>query len=211
MTMRTNQAILAILSLLCLCADKPAAYHNDFKKAAVGNVPDDLMVLYGAFAVAQVDNNKVLELAGEPLESFGLLYGPSAAAGEISARIWGKSTGRRFPEFGIGAGDAGGYKLWLVPGQARIELRKGDIPKASAPYRQWKSGSWTRLRLRLGKTAQGGWKIEGKAWPDGAKESATWDVSVEDAQAPVAGRASAWGTPYSGQPIRFDDLSFSPG
>ena len=49
----------------------PTAYTNDFEKAEVGKVPDELMVLDGTFAVREVDGNKCLELAPDPVGSYG--------------------------------------------------------------------------------------------------------------------------------------------
>ena len=83
-------------------------------------------MLDGTFAVRQVDANKCLELAGDPLGSFAALFGPDGMIGaDVSARIQGFPQGKRFPEFGIGAGGPGGYKLFAVPGQHRIELPQG--------------------------------------------------------------------------------------
>ena len=203
--------VACFLCLSCLCADSAAPYASNFDKAEVGKVPEEFVVLSGTFTITQADGKKVLELAGEPLDSSGLLFGPENAVGaDVTARIWGQAIGRRFPEFAIGAGDAGGYKLWIIPGQAKLELRKAETPVASATYRQWKSGVWTRLRLHVSKS-DGGWKIEGKAWPDGAAEPQKWDLALTDPQEPPKGRASLWGAAFSGQPIRFDDLRFTPG
>jgi hypothetical protein len=210
--MRRSHSIAALLCVLCLCAGAPPGkYVNNFEQTKPGPVPEELMVLNGGFTIAQMEGNHVLELAGQPLESDGLLFGPAEATTcEVAARIWAASVGRRFPEIGIGSNDVAGYKLWLSPGQALLELRKGEQPGASAPYREWKSGTWTQLRLRVSKTADGKWTIEGKAWPDGKPEPKQWMLMMQDIEAPVAGRASIWGTPYSGQPIRFDDLNVTP-
>jgi len=125
-----------------LMRTNPVAYSNDFEKAEVGKVPDEFMVLDGPFAVRQVDGNKCLELTGDPIGAFGALFGPAGVSGsEVSARIWASPTGKRFPEFGIGANDAGGYKLMLLPGQNVVELRKGEEPLATAPFK------WTALHL----------------------------------------------------------------
>jgi len=202
--------IVCCVCLACLCADKPAEYVNDFEKTPLGKVPDDILVLSGPFSVARVDNNNLVELAGEPIDSYALLFGPAGAVGgEVSARISSASSGRRYPEFGIGCNDAGGYKLWMLPGQARVELRKGDTVKTSIPCRDWKSGAWMHLKLRVAKEGSA-WKIQAKVWAEGATEPMQWALSVDDAQAPAPGRASLWGNPYSGQPIRYDDLRFTP-
>ena len=168
------------------------------------------MILNGAFEVVQIDGNKSLELSPDPLETDGFLFGPSGmVGGTVSARIWGAASGRRFPEFGIGANDAGGYKLIVVPAQGILELRKGDEPKGSVPF-SWKPETWTRLQLRVSKLADDKFQIDGKAWPDGAAEPKDFSISTQDTQAPPPGRASAWGMPYSEKPIRFDDLSSAP-
>lgn len=196
-----------------MCADKPAApdtYANDFEQAALGKPADEFLILNGTFTVAAVDGKKCLELAADPLDGDGLLFGPAGKlSGEVTARIWGSATGRRFPEFGVGAWDAGGYKLILVPAQGILELRKGDDAKASSPF-VWKSETWTRFRLRITKLADGKFQIDGKAWPDGSPEPQAWAVSVQDSDALSAGRASVWGMPYSGKPIRFDHLGYKP-
>src|SRR5258708_672354 len=49
---------------------KPAEkilYENNFEKAEIGKVPDDLLVLEGAFVVQEESGNKFLELPGAPL------------------------------------------------------------------------------------------------------------------------------------------------
>ncbi|MDB5303295.1 MAG: hypothetical protein JWM97_844 [Phycisphaerales bacterium] len=205
-----NSFLVVLFCGLCLCADAapaPPLYSNDFENAPVGKVPDDLMILNGTFAVAQEAGNKFLELAPDPMDGDGLLFGPAdVTACEVAARIRSSASGRRFPEFGIGSNDAGGYKLIVVPAQGIIELHRADETKASATF-AWKSGAWTHLRLRVSKDESGKWKVQGKAWTEGSPEPGEWAVNFDDTEAPPAGRASAWGTPYAGKPIRFDDLS----
>ena len=125
-------------------------------------------------------------------------------------RAWSKTSGRRFPEFGIGVGDIGGYKLMFLPAQKKLELRKNDQVVAAGAYESaWESGTWTTLRLRVAK-AGNGWKVEGKAWPSDGMEPAKPTVSLDVTEAPQPGRASIWAAPFSGQPIRFDDLTAAP-
>jgi hypothetical protein len=94
----------------------------------------------------------------------------------------------------------------MAPAKGELELFKGDERVAYAKC-EWKSGTWTQLRLQLRKPATGEWRVEGKAWPEGAAEPKSWMISFAENTEPVAGRATIWGSPYSGQPIRFDDLS----
>jgi hypothetical protein len=187
-------------------------YHSDFSAAEIGKLPADVQAVTGGFTVAEFEKDKVLELPGEPLDVFGLLFGPAEQVDtDVRARAWGASSGRRYPEFGVGTGDVGGYRLLLLPGQKKLELRKGDDAVTSVDASQpWKSGTWAWLRLRVSKKGEGRWTVEGKWWPAGASEPEAWQISHEAGETPQAGRASVWAIPFSGTPIRFDDLSAAP-
>jgi hypothetical protein len=205
---------LVFLSFSTLSADPPAtnagAYFNDFEHAAKGKPGDEFTILAGDFVIREEAGNSFLELPGNPLDTFGLLFGPGDSATlDVSARIWADATGKRTPEFGIGSNDTGGYKLWLWPARGTIELRKADDAHASKPF-AWKPATWLRLRLRCRQTGPKLWHIEGKAWPDGTPEPADWLLSFDDSEEPSPGKASIWGVPFSGKPIRFDDLSAAP-
>jgi hypothetical protein len=180
-------------------------YQADFDKAEVGKIPTDLLVLDGAFAVQQEGANRFLELPGAPLESYGFLFGPTEKDGiAASARIYATSKGRRYPTFALGLDGVGGYRLQVSPGKKLLELCRGEDVKASVPY-QWESGKWTELRLRVLKSGTG-WRVEGKAWQEGAPPPTSWTISTDDAEDLPAGRGAIFASPYSGTPIRFDDL-----
>jgi hypothetical protein len=189
-----------------IAADTAAWYQNNFEKAEVDQVPDDMLVLDGGFAVKEEGGNKFLELPGAPLETFGVLFGPTEGSGlSVGARIHGVGKGRRFPTFAVGLNGVGGYKLQVTPAKKLLELIKGEEVVTSAPF-TWDSGSWTRLRLQCRKVKDGEFKLEGKAWKHGEAEPPAWQIShAETAEAP-AGRPSVWGMPFAGTPIRFDDL-----
>ena len=208
------------LSLACLCLAVLAAapsgdaprYANGFAKAAPGKLDDkEFLVLAGAFEVKDVDGERLVELSPHPMESYGLLFGPAGeATGGASSRVWGATTGRRHPEFGVGTNDAGGYRLWVMPRVNRVEIRKADETVATAPYEKWKTGTWTHLRIAVSNAGEGAWRVQGKAWPGGEAEPKEWTISFDDTAEPPAGRASVWGNPYSDEPIRFDDLAVTP-
>jgi len=185
-------------------------YSNGFDKADSGKVPEDLMVLEGGFAVQEEGGNKFLELPGAPLETFGLLFGPTETENvSASARFYGTGKGRRFPTFALGLNGVGGYKLQMSPGKKALELVKGENEVlATVPY-TWESGAWTTMRLQVRKIADGQWQIEGKAWKHGGTEPAKWLITHTEKTAPIPGRAGVWGMPYSSTPIRFDDLAVS--
>lgn len=198
----------AVLAALPLCAAEPI-YKNDFEAAAVDKAPADVMVMAGSFEVKQDGANKVLELPGEPLDTFGMLFGPSSKDDvSASARFFGTKKGRKFPTFGISLNGVGGYRLQVSPAKNMLEFVKGDEPKLGVPF-TWASDTWTSLRVIVRK-AGAGWVIEGKAWPAGSPEPEKPLISVEEKAEPTAGRAGIWGSPYAGTPIRFDDLLIAP-
>jgi hypothetical protein len=200
--------LLLLIAVAAPAGDAPL-YSNDFSKAELGALPDtDFLVLAGSFAVKDFEGDRVLELAGAPLDSLGMLFGPKAtdATSTVSARIWGATTGRRFPEFGLGSNDASGYKLWLMPRLKRVAIRKGDQTLVQANYEHWQTSTWTRLRLQVRKSGENAWIVRGKVWPAGAAEPNDWGISFQEREAPSPGRASVWANTYSSQPIRFDDL-----
>ena len=184
----------------------PVLYRSDFSQTAVGKVPEDMMVLGGDFAVRAIDGKKVLELPGEPLETFGVLFGPTRVDGlAVAARVYGVAKGRRYPTFGVGVGGVGGFKVQVAPGRKTLELLKGDESVASVSY-TWTPGTWTSVALQVRQVAPGRWRAEGKAWPAESAEPSEWMVRAEDTTAPPSGRPSLWGLPYSEQPIEYDEL-----
>ena len=192
---------------VALAADAQPLYQNDFEKGAVGTVPEDFMVLEGAFKVQQEGGNKFLELPGAPLDTYGLLFSSTEKDGlAVSARIFGTSKGRRFPTFAVGLNGGGGFKLQVSPAKGAIELLKGDTIRKSVPY-DWPQGKWVYLRLEIQQSKSGVWNVAGKVWRVGEPEPAAASIMSEEKDEPTPGRASIWGSPFSGTPIRYDDLA----
>ena len=209
MTIKPLKGIVCVLfwgAALSSLAQSKVLYQNDFEKAEVDKVPEDFLVLDGAFAVKQEGSNKVLELPGSPLESYGVQFGPAEVSDlAVNARINGTAKGRRFPVFGVGLNGVAGYKLQLSPSKKMLELYKEQDLKSSFPY-EWKSGNWTNFRLQVRKVKDGEWRVEGKVWMEGTKEPEEWMVTFDEKETPVSGKASVFGSPFSGTPIQFDDL-----
>lgn len=181
-------------------------YTNDFAKAVVGSVPDDLMVLGGDFTVKREGPDQFLELPGAPLDSFAVQFGPAAQdAVAVGARIFGTSKGRRAPTFGVGLGGVSGWKLQVSPGKKAVELLKDQEIKATVNH-NWKSGEWMQLRLEIRKVKAGEWQVAGKVWSPGEAEPAAPLISCDEKEEPVSGKASILGSPFAGTPIWFDDL-----
>ena len=200
-----------LCGLLACCGASLAAdavkplYENDFEKAEVSKVPEEIMVLGGEFAVKADGTNKVLELPGAPLDSFGAQFGPNQKENaSVCARIFSTSKGRRAPTFGVGLGGVSGWKLQVSPSKKALELLRDAEVKATVNF-DWKSGEWTHLRFQIRAIKDGEWKIEGKAW-QGDSEPKEWTVSADEKEEPVTGKSSVLGSPFAGTPIWFDEL-----
>ncbi|HEV7866074.1 MAG TPA: hypothetical protein VGO90_00225 [Chthoniobacteraceae bacterium] len=210
--------LLPLLVLVCaLSAERLTAaepkplFRMDFEAAAVDQTPEDLMVMAGDFSV-KADaggKGKVLELPGEPLDTYGVLFGPSGQGDQsASARFFGTKKGRKFPSFGVSLGGVGGFRLVVSPAKKALEIYRGEEVQKSVPF-EWPTDAWTTLRLQIRKVGAA-WKIEGKAWASSAKEPAEWMIALDNKEEPPSGRAGLWGSPYAGTPIRFDDLLLTP-
>jgi hypothetical protein len=212
--MKTGTLLLAAATTLALtlhAGTSRTLYELDFQSSELDKAPADLLVLDGGFAVKADGGDKFLELPGDPLETFGLLTLPKDNFKEniaISARMFGTSKGRRAPTFSAGLCGVGGYKLQISPGKKQIELFRSDTLKAAVPY-DWKSGTWTQVRLQVRKTGAASWKVEGKVWTHGQPEPEAWTLTYDETVEPPGGRPGLWGSPFSGTPIRYDDLKIS--
>lgn len=187
-------------------ADSKIVYSQSFSTNDVGSTPDELLVLDGQFAVQKDESNRWLELPGAPLESYGFLFGPSESSGvQAGVRVWTTKQGRKFSTFAIGVSGASGYRLQVAPAKKAIELFKGDTVAVTAPF-DWKSGEWTELRLQVRKVKDNEYAVEAKVWTAGTEEPKEPTLSIPNAELLPAGKSGAWGMPFAGNPIRFDDL-----
>lgn len=189
-------------------AGASALWTCDFEDVEVGSEPEGVIVLQGEFSVARDGVNNVLELPGAPLETMGILVGPSRREGvAITARVWGERKGRQAPSFGVGLCGARGYRLMISPMRDALELVREEGVVGRVEY-EWKPGGWTHLRLSVEKTAESQWTVRGKAWPRGEPEPQSWAVESRVDEQPPSGGASLWGVPYSAKPIRYDDVVY---
>ena len=182
-------------------------YQNDLSNEKPGELSfGRFMVLGGEFTITETAGNKLIELPGAPLESFGTLFGPNEATNVLArAKIFSTNKKRRYPAFGLGLNGVGGYRLQVSAAKRKLELFKRDDVVAQIPYR-WQSGKWTWLEIQVRKTDMA-WCVEGRAWVDGEAKPANWLISFDDKEEPFAGMAGIWGQPYAGTPIQFDELA----
>ena len=207
--LRPLLSLFVLLPIAALHAAEAPIFQENFESAEVDKEPAGVLITAGDFKVKHDKDGKVLELPGDPLDTYGLLFGTSQKAGvSASARFFGTKVGRKYPTFGVSLGGVGGYRLQLSAAKKALEIFQGDEGRHSVPF-EWTDGSWTSLRIQTRKVADG-WVVEGKAWPAGTPEPAAWTITFAVKDEPPAGRAGIWGSPYSGTLIRFDDLLLIP-
>ena len=149
---------------LTVSANAAVVYTNDFATTEVGKIPADFMILDGQFTVQEFEGTRVLELPGAPLDTFGILFGPTEADGlAVSARVQGTATGRRLPSFGVALNGVAGYKLMVSAGKRALELNKGEETLTSTPY-TWKPGQWTWMKLQVTKVKVNAWRPSLSGW-----------------------------------------------
>jgi hypothetical protein len=209
--MRRPLLLLFAIAITGSAAEAPKLLFSEgFDDVAVGKLPDGFKVLAGGFVVQQEGSTKFMELPGAPLDTFGVLFGPPGKPPlTASLKVFGTKTGRKFPAFGVSLGGAGGYRLQVSAAKKMLEIFKGDEARASVPF-DWTSGSWTHLRIQV-RPEGAGCVVQGKAWPSDGPEPKDWLVKYEAAEPAPTGQAGAWGNPFSGTPIRFDDLAVAVG
>src|SRR5258707_4867512 len=108
--MKTSLMLSLLLVLPALGASAKVLDENNFGKGEPGKLPEnEFLVLDGDFSIKEEGGNKFLELPGAPLDTFGVVFGPTQTNGvALSARIFGTGKGRRFPTFAVGLNGATG-------------------------------------------------------------------------------------------------------
>ena len=180
---------------------------QDFESLQLGKPPKEFLVLEGKFAVVAHGGGKTLKLEPEPLAECGLLLGKSSKGPmTVEARVLANKRGRRsFPRFGVGTHGISGYRIRVVPAWKRIELIHGDEVVEKAPF-QWKSGTWCFMKLALS-NAGGRPKVRAWVWMDGEESPAEPTLTFDGEEGELGqGKATIWGTPYSGKEILYDDI-----
>lgn len=205
-----NLLAFSLLCMIAVCAfsEDEILFQQDFESIEMGSAPNDFLILEGDFAVQELDGNKVLYLPGTPLSDYGALFGTSASDGlQIQAQIKSENQKRLFPRIGVGLCGVNGYKLYIVPSKRMLELSLNKETVVEIPFK-WISNEWSSFRLQIRKVDEQ-WIVEGKAW-QGEEEPKEWMIVHQTAVQPASGKSSVWGTPYSSQPIYFDNIVITP-
>jgi len=198
--------VLVMVSSYTAAQEDGGKVEFTFEKMEVGKELDGALSIDGEFLVAELDGGKVLELSPVPLVECGLVLGLSLKGeGQITAKIRAGKKRRSTPRFGVGLHGISGYRLRVVPAQKQLELLRNEEVVKTATY-DWQSGSWVTVRLVVTKVSDNKWGVSAKVWAGGEKEPELPALAIETTEAPGNGKASIWGTPYSGLPIYYDDI-----
>lgn len=176
---------------------------------AEGEPPQEVFIVDGTIKIAAKDGNKAIVIDPAPITDASAQLGVSAAGSAvIEARILATKRGRSTPRFGISVHGLSGHRLLVNPAKKALELVKNDQTLASVPY-TWISGTWLKLKLEARKGAGDAWTITGKAWPADASEPAAPLIQHADKALKGQGKCAIWATPFSGEPVFFDDIKIS--
>lgn len=172
-----------------------------------GEPPKDVFVVAGLIKVAPRDGNKALVIdPGTELVDASAQLGVSAAgSAKIEAKILAIRRGRSTPRFGVSVHGMSGHRLIINPAKKVLELVRNDQTLTSVPF-TWTSEAWVKMKLEAKKSEGDAWTITGKAWPADAAEPAEPLIKHEDKGLKGQGKCAIWATPFSGEPVFFDNI-----
>ncbi len=176
---------------------------------AEGEPPKEVFVVDGTIKIAARDGNKAIVVDPNPITDASAQLAISAnGSASIEAKILGIKRGRGTPRFGISVHGMSGHRLIINPAKKKLELMRNDQTLVSVPF-TWTSEVWVKLKLEAHKGAGDAWTISGKAWPADAAEPAEPLIKHEEKSLKGQGKAAVWATPFSGEPVFFDDIRIS--
>ncbi len=174
-----------------------------------GEPPKEVFVVDGTIKIAARDGNKAIVIDPNPITDASAQLAVSASgSASIEAKILAIKRGRSTPRFGVSVHGMSGHRLIVNPAKKTLELIKNDQILASAPF-TWTSEAWVKVKLDAKKGAGDVWSIIGKAWPADAAEPAEPLIKHEEKSLKGQGKCAIWATPFSGEPVFFDDIRIS--
>lgn len=186
---------------------KKGKYSFNAQEAEVDQASADVFLVSGLFTTKEEGTNRYYEVAALPLDDSIGQVGPSArGSASIQASVLGTKVARSAPRMGVGVHGQNGYRLVLVPVKKTLELWKSEEIVLSQPFK-WESDTWYDLKLSVSKLNENEWSIEGKAWKKGETEPAKSQFLYKDQKLRGQGKCSLFATPYSGTPVKFDDIT----
>lgn len=201
--------LACILTSATLSAQQMQTFEIKVDDWADGDPPKDVFIVDGTIKIATRDGSKAIVVEPNPITDASAQLAVSAAGNaSIEAKILALKRGRSTPRFGVSVHGMSGHRLIVNPAKKLLELVKGDQTLASAPY-TWPSDAWLKLKLEAKKGDGTAWTITGKVWPADAAEPTEPMVKWDDKNLKGQGKCALWATPFSGEPVFFDDIKIS--
>lgn len=204
--------LLLAASLLATCSLQAQQLQSFDIKAddwADGEPPKDVFVVDGTIKIAARDGNKAIVIDPNPITDASAQLAVSASGNaSIEAKILALKRGRSTPRFGISVHGMSGHRLIVNPAKKSLDLIKNDQTLATVPF-AWTSEVWVKVKLEAKKGAGDAWTITGKAWPADAAEPGEPMIKHEEKSLKGQGKCAIWATPFSGEPVFFDDIHIS--
>lgn len=171
-----------------------------------GEPPKEVFVVDGIIKIGSRDGSKAIVIDPFPITDASAQLAVSASgSASIEGRILAIKRGRSTPRFGISVHGMSGHRLLINPAKKALELVRNDQTLVTVPF-TWTSEEWVKLKLAATKGADDAWTITGKAWPAAAAEPAEPLIKHEEKGLKGQGKCAIWATPFSGEPVFFDDL-----
>lgn len=176
---------------------------------ADGEPPKEVFVVDGTIKIGAREGNKAIVIDPNPITDASAQLAVSASgSASIEARILALKRGRSTPRFGVSVHGMSGHRLIVNPAKKSLDLIKNDQTLVSVPF-AWTSEVWVKVKLEAKKGADEAWTITGKAWQADAAEPAEPLIKHEEKSLKGQGKCAIWATPFSGEPVYFDDIHIS--
>ncbi|HBJ86668.1 MAG TPA: hypothetical protein DDZ88_22990 [Verrucomicrobiales bacterium] len=199
----------SLLAALNLHAQQLQTFEIKADDWAEGEPPKEVFVVDGTIKIAAREGNKAIVIDPAPITDASAQLAVSAAGNaSIEARVFATKRGRSTPRFGVSVHGMSGYRLLVNPAKKALEIVKNDQTLATVPF-TWTTDAWLKVKLEAKKGADDAWGITGKAWAADAAEPAEALIKHEDKGLKGQGKCAIWATPFSGEPVFFDDIRIS--
>lgn len=182
----------------------PAAILS-FATSKEGGGPEGTRPLLGKWTVDP--GLEAVQVAPDPLLDSWLEFGPEIREKGATIVASGKAPGqgRLKSRFGAGLYGKNGFQLRFVPATQEIELVRRSVVLLKKPFPAT-AGELCSLELSV-QPERNHWLVSGRAWkgeenrPD--EKAFEYKIFAEELLFPLAGRATLFATPFSGDPVSF--------
>jgi hypothetical protein len=204
--------LLLAASLFAACSLQAQQLQSFEIKAddwAEGEPPKEVFVVDGTIKIGARGGNKAIIIDPNPVTDASAQLAVTANGNaSIEAKILAIKRGRSTPRFGVSVHGMSGFRLIVNPAKKSLDLIKNDQTVATVPF-AWTSEVWVKVKLEAQKGAADAWSITGKAWPADAAEPEEPLIKHEEKNLKGQGKCAIWATPFSGEPVFFDDIKIS--